>query len=495
MFQRGCVLGIIAVFSAGVGAAIAGPALPVVNLAGNGISARAAFGDPLYGALNSAPASAPSADLAAANFTLPPEPMPKLNGAPVSRPSAPAPRAPARAADVPKFARAAASSTKPDILSPQKPDDDLWAQNSGNAKRPIISRAAALVPAIKSGDGNLTTYDFADADDDANAAMPSDAFADNAVVKPTFAIPTTIAQNDDIAPTVRAAVTAKPAPRPRIADTIAANRITPPTKQIANFTIGTIRPQPKIQVADNMIPTADLIKPDDSKIVTSRVVVPMDDITSYNPSRDASVTVANADDKKPAAAQIAQNDDVPLTKLSPLALKRAFEKTYISENKHLSTYKINDQFDVASDMNTQIQGFDTSRDLSETSGGVRPLEIKMSFRGDDSALSHDNYNLLTEYAGIVSNNPKRAIQVSIPERSTRSYDGRKLAARRLAIISQVLRDTGVADQRIIPVLTDRSDDAFVLSIISNDTFQTLTQKQRDMFGDTVSSKTYKSMTW
>ena len=139
---------------------------------------------------------------------------------------------------------------------------------------------------------------------------------------------------------------------------------------------------------------------------------------------------------------------MPLTKLSPMQLKRAFKKTYVSENKHLSAYRVDEKFDTASDENpdTAIQGFDSVPDLSERSD-IRPLEIKISFQDSDSALSRDNYMLLSEYAGIVVSNPKRAIQVSIPEHATRSFDGRKLAAKRLAIIEQVLRDTGVSDQK------------------------------------------------
>jgi outer membrane protein OmpA-like peptidoglycan-associated protein len=187
-------------------------------------------------------------------------------------------------------------------------------------------------------------------------------------------------------------------------------------------------------------------------------------------------------------------DEIPLTRLSPSQLKRAFKKTFTTENKHLSTYQIDDGFDEASESSAMV-GFDSSRDLSEQSGGVRPLEIKIGFNDDDSSLSRDNYNLLTEYAGIVAANPKRAVQVSISERATRSYDGRKLAARRLAIIEQVLRDSGIIDRRIIPVLSQRSDDSFVLRVISNDMFQTLTEKKRDIFGDTTNSKTYRSMSW
>ena len=103
--------------------------------------------------------------------------------------------------------------------------------------------------------------------------------------------------------------------------------------------------------------------------------------------------------------------------------------------------------------------------------------------------------MLTETASIVVNNPKRAIQIAIPESVTHDKDSRKLAAKRLAIVEQVLRDSGIADQRIIPVLSQRDDDVFVLRVISGDTFESLREQKRNMFGDSVSTKTYKSMSW
>ena len=184
-----------------------------------------------------------------------------------------------------------------------------------------------------------------------------------------------------------------------------------------------------------------------------------------------------------------------MTKMSPNELKKAFKKTYLSENKHLSTYQIDDKYDVVSDMSAGIEGFSAQRDLSEISSGVRPLEVKISFLNNDASLSRENYNLLSETASIVVNNPKRAIQIAIPESVANDKDSRKLAARRLAIVEQVLRDTGVAEQRIVPVLSQRSDDSYVLRIISGDLFETLNQQKKNMFGDSVSNKSYKSMSW
>lgn len=217
------------------------------------------------------------------------------------------------------------------------------------------------------------------------------------------------------------------------------------------------------------------------KINLTRLVVPV----------EQDVVVRAVEKTESPKIKSVRND---MTQMSPTELRKAFRKTFLSENKHLSTFQIDDRFDVASDVTSEIEGFTSERDLSETDG-IRPLEIKIKFRNDDSALSRANYNLLTKYAGIVLSNPTRAIQVSIPESSTRNSDDRKLAARRLAIVEQVLRDTGVSEQRILPVLSQRDEDGLVLRMISLDQYETLTKKQRDMFGDTVSKKSYKSLAW
>ena len=214
-----------------------------------------------------------------------------------------------------------------------------------------------------------------------------------------------------------------------------------------------------------------------------RMVVNMDD--------DQDVIVRRVEKNlSPRVASVRED----MTKMTPSELRQAFRKTFLSENKHLSTFSVEDRFDVASDMSSSVEGFTAKSDLSEGSG-IRPLEIKIKFRDNDSALSRANYNLLTEYAGIVVNKPTRAIQIAIPEYMTTNADERKLAARRLAIVEQVLTDNGVSQQRIIPVLSQREEPGFVLRMISSDQYDTLTKQSRDIFGDTVGKKTYKSMSW
>lgn len=224
----------------------------------------------------------------------------------------------------------------------------------------------------------------------------------------------------------------------------------------------------------------------DNGINVSRMVVARDDLLNND------VVVRSVKNETGSKIQEVRDD---MAKMSPSELRRAFRKTFLSENKHLSTYSIDDKFDVASDLTSSLEGFSSVRDLSEDSEKIRPLEIKIRFRNSDSALSRDNYNLLSEYAGIVVANPKRAIQVAIPEMATTTMDARKLAARRLAIIEQVLRDTGVSEHRIVPVLSAREEEGFVLRIISNEQYESLTRQKYNMFGDKVGSRTYKSMTW
>lgn len=154
-----------------------------------------------------------------------------------------------------------------------------------------------------------------------------------------------------------------------------------------------------------------------------------------------------------------------------------------------------DEYDVRESFSTAAAGFTAESNLSEMDSGIRPFEIKVSFRNFDSALSRENYTLLTTFAGIVVNDPKRAVQVLIPNDATTDADNRKLTARRLAIVEQVLRDTGVPEQRILPVLSNREDDGgLVLRNIDNTQYETLTRQQRNKFGKTT-NKTYKSMSW
>lgn len=493
-----------------ISACFAGPAfsaasLPIVNIGAGAVSARAMFGD------------APEVRRTIMDPVRPVH-LAKGNVDPQSVSSAPNTQKPATVSP------SATTTAAADVLAPMRPSDDLWAKNKNSSVEPPLRMPNVTEFAVLKGDFDLpeesldqmlakmrpspkATVRTADkrmadagyADDlfvradpvqknTASAPVMADAVPQKDMSGELASITESIKRLEAKLGTIQAAAPVqKMTAAPKVAYDIPA---TAPAAPRAKKRTVIQEPTPIVRAADLDMPT--MTKRGD--VTIERMVVSMDDdAPSYRvPAPNAADGVRNVAgaDTEPT---FDYKGDMPLSKLSPSQLKKAFQKTYLSENKYLSSYQIDDSFDVISS-SVEMVGLDPVRDLSEK-GGIRPLEVKIGFRNDDAALSRDNYNLLSEYASIVVANPKRAIQVSIPERATRSLDGRKLAARRLAIVEQVLRDTGVSEQRIIPVLAQRVDDAFVLRVVSSEQHETLTTGQRDMFGDPINTSTYKSMKW
>ncbi len=343
-----------------------------------------------------------------------------------------------------------------DVLKPQRPSSDLWARNEAPLRMPRMDEIAV----VRSDD--LLPEESLDAKPIRVAARS---------VKPVVSADEHVSQKEMLAElnSLRSEIKRLGELQKQTSENIARER--------------SVVARPQIFDKFESVSEPKVVENHDG-VNIRREIVPM------KSSDDVIVRSVATNPAEPTVARVSD-----MSKMSPNELKKAFKKTYLSENKHLSTYRVDDRFDTVSDMNVSAEGFTAQRDLSENNGGVRPLEIKISFLNGDSGLSRENYNLLSEYAAIVVNNPKRAIQVAIPESATHDKDNRKLAAKRLAIVEQVLRDAGVSEQRIMPVLTQRNDDAFVLRIISGDLFETLTQQQRNQFGDSVAKKTYKSMSW
>jgi len=440
--------------------ALGGTRLPVVNVGAAGVSARAAFGEDTRAA---APAMA-SADVVTPAVTV--APVEKKRGSPAAQKTVIA-RSAKKTPSVKQTARSVDSGEKiasADVLVPHRPSADLWAKSDTPLRMPTADEISVV----------RADYDLPEESLDVTPRHNVIARASSVDVPAATgnrgALDAEIERLVELQRRADASVAAPTRTARAPSRVIAAPIATMPAQQ------------PKIASADVAVAPKNVVtNADDDSVSLRRLVVSMDDDV-----------IVRAVEKNKSPRIAAVRDD--MTSLSPSELRKAFRKTYLSENKHLSTYQIDDRFDEASDMSTSIEGFTARRDLSEA-GGVRPLEIKIKFRGDDSALSRDNYNLLTEYAGIVVSNPKRAIQVSIPSRATKNMDDRKLAARRLAIVEQVLRDTGVSEQRIMPVLSQRDEEGFVLRIISSDQYETLSRQKRNMFGDTIEKKTYKSMSW
>ncbi len=419
--------------------AFADARLPVVNLASAGVSARAAFGE-----------------------SVPPttKQLPKRNV--VARPTVQRTATPAKTANT----TVVTVATSNDILIPNRPSNDLWAHNSSSLNASVDAPLRMPKPS------EFAVYR-------SDEILPEESLD-------TSTMPKTYAYNDDapVAP-ARTAAAKKSELDAQIERLVElqrrADESVTPTNVAPRVIARPVVDEPITPRADDVrVAVADATPTETVNV--RRMVVPME-------TRDV---VVRSVEKNQSPRIAAVRDD--MTKLSPSELRRAFRKTFLSENKHLSTYQMDDSFDVVSDMDTSSGSFTSSRDLSEDAG-IRPLEIKINFRNDDASLSRDNYNLLSEYAAIVVHNPTRAIQIAIPARTTTDADVRKLTARRLAIVEQVLRDTGVSMQRIVPVLSQRDEAGFVLRVISNEQYESLSQQKRNIFGDTVSSKKYKSLTW
>lgn len=403
------ILGFIAVLPA-----FASANLPAVNISGGGISARAAFGDneTARGTVSVGPAKrvvARGAKKQNANI--------KYN----------------------------AKKTDVDVLSPNLPSSNLWAESGVAPLR--MPRAD----------------EFVVLNNDDEFELPDESLESNMITANDIQDMRSVA--DDLESTM--------------------NRMAKIDAQIAKLSELQRRATNSVNQSRGGM-RASIADENTDEIKISRTIVPMNDAVLVRSVEKYSVPATN---KKSTATD-------SLADLSPSELRKAFRKTFLSENKHLSAMRdvYADEYDNAPAVRAAA-GFTAERNLSEMSSGIRPFEIKIGFRDFDSALSRDNYTLLTTFAGIVVNDPKRAVQVLIPNDATTDMDNRKLTARRLAIVEQVLRDTGVPEQRILPVLSNREDDgALVLRNIDSTQYETLTRQQRNQFGKTT-NKTYKSMTW
>lgn len=441
--------------------ALADARLPVVNISAGGVSARAAFGEPIV--KNSEENIKTEVKKVAVKEESKKE---NSNRAVVARTAAPQKVVESKESQKDTGQQILASA---DVLVPRRPSSDLWARNDAPLRLPqpeefsVIKSDFQLPEESIDGAGTIK----------ANRAVVA---RSNSVKPRVVEVKSNIEPMSEIDAQIARLNELQRKADESVKEDVVARRAVAPVK-VENQERKITAEEKIAAVRENTKDTFD----EGVDVKLSRVVVPMEEDVIVRSVQKA---------ESPRVASVRED----MTKLSPTELRKAFRKTFLSENKHLSTFQIDDRFDVASDMTTSVAGFTSQKDLSE-SGGIRPLEIKIKFRNEDAALSRDNYNLLTEYASIVLSNPTRAVQVSIPESVTRDTDDRKLAARRLAIIEQVLRDTGISEQRILPVLSQRDEDGLVLRMISLDQYETLTKQQRDMFGDTVSKKTYKSMSW
>ena len=435
--------------------AFAGARLPAVNTSGAAVSAREQYGLTTVSTRGARPVSVVASRVADS-----------------VHPVTDKKRVVARTVTTQNFANDVntRSAVMADYLLPNRPSSDLWAKNDTPLRMPHADEFSVL-----------TSNEILPEEEIAPAPVPVVARNNNRddeiseLAVRTSALDAQIARLMDMQRRAEESVAMRP-----VADL--------PSVETNIYSSGPVAINPTREIASipERVPTrtlASVAEPVGDGVKLSRLVVPRDE------DGDDVITRVARKNVSPKIEEV-RND---MKNMTPSELRRAFRKTFLSENKHLSTYPIDNRFDAASDIDTSIEGFTSTRDLSEESDRIRPLEIKIKFKNTDSALSRENYNLLSEYAGIVVSNPKRAIQIAIPEGATETTDARKLAARRLAIVEQVLRDTGVSENRIVPILSSRDEEGFVLRVISNEQYETLTKQTRNKYG--TSSKKYKSLSW
>ena len=299
--------------------------LPVVNLASAGVSARAAFGEPIVTTTPDVQKKSVVVSDAA-----PQKSEPQTQS--VTRTATPRVATPGHdnAADLGGQIIASA-----DVLSPRRPSSDLWAHSSNTSVAPLRLPSPDEFSVIRSDDvlpeeslNNPAPVRVADATQSVSQMSELDAqiaLLNELQRRAEASVAPNIARNDAIVKNTNA-------------------RSVAPRRVVA-------RPNVSRAATAQKIARNDIVSAKDEDVKLSRMVVPMDDMNDDVVVR----AVKRAESPRIAAVR----DD--MTKMTPSELRKAFRKTFLSENKHLSTFQIDDRFDVASDMTADAVGLKTPR--------------------------------------------------------------------------------------------------------------------------------------
>jgi hypothetical protein len=125
-------------------------------------------------------------------------------------------------------------------------------------------------------------------------------------------------------------------------------------------------------------------------------------------------------------------------------------------------------------------------------GNIPILKMKIEFDGNNAALTPINIDRLEDFSKIAQENPVYAIEISISEAAMEDPNKKALAARRLALVSNVLRGSGIEDKRIRPVLTSRSTDSFIFRIIDASSHEEVSRKGKKK---EAAAGSYRVMDW
>jgi hypothetical protein len=203
--------------------------------------------------------------------------------------------------------------------------------------------------------------------------------------------------------------------------------------------------------------------------------------------------------KKPAEKTVSD--------LSPKLLKQELYNTYISENEYLSPVEYapdapGDEAIARPDRHA-VEGKirDAKKKIDLPAGPLKigsreVLQMKLDFEPTSSAVSGESVNVLRSFAQVAADQPTNSIEIGIAGSAMNNPAKKRLAARRLAIVSNILRNSGLSDKQIFPVLSDRDEDSFSFRAIGNDRYERLSvSKGVDMFGEAESVQSYDLMRW
>ncbi len=224
--------------------------------------------------------------------------------------------------------------------------------------------------------------------------------------------------------------------------------------------------------------------------------------------------------------------------VNPVALKKDLHKAYMSDNQYLSSAEtigdellmddiatlrnkennyasemkgdknfrsgesIEDALDGGIDVNQIMEKISNKQRGQERAGGPLKigerdvLEMKISFQDGSSAVSGESVNLLRSFGQIAIEHPTNSIEIALPQSVMSDSNLKKLTARRLSLVSNILRDNGISDKQIYPVLSNRDVNSFAFRVITNDPYDIYqVGKRESLFEDDSSIKEYEVLKW
>ncbi len=123
------------------------------------------------------------------------------------------------------------------------------------------------------------------------------------------------------------------------------------------------------------------------------------------------------------------------------------------------------------------------------------LQMKVAFEEGGSSVNTKNIELISSFASIVLNNPTNGVELYISDQSLTDTNSKKLMAKRLAVVSRILKDQGIKEYQIKPVLSKRPFNSMVLKIVDLDSYKQAESRKTDAFGNVIKEKAFRAINW